>query len=334
MGLTKDLIKNYFLPFFNGIGGDKLLRWSLNKKHLNIMFHGVVDDDLHLSKRNIKPSDFERLIIYLKKNFKIITLKEALKAKQEKLNMEEHTVSISFDDGFRNNLTIALPILEKHAVKATVFVSSVIGEHNFNGLLYPEMISSLKYFYRDQEIMISDRSYYNMISQNNKTYLQDDLNLLSYDERQKLVNRILEKYQLIDKLQQVSPDLWKMLSIDELKMLHKSDFIEIGSHGHLHYKLPNISLEKSKLELSVSKKILEEILGEEIDMFAYPYGEYNMDLVEIAQDIGYKYQYVVNYNHENDALDSRILGRHGIATTTNLDVNILLLNLKFRKVKK
>lgn len=49
--------------------------------------------------------------------------------------------------------------------------------------------------------------------------------------------------------------------------------IEFGSHGLTHRSLPLLSNDELECELSSSKKIVEQILGQPVPYFAYPYGE-------------------------------------------------------------
>ncbi len=45
---------------------------------------------------------------------------------------DENLLAITFDDGFRDNLTVALPLLEKYNLPATVFVTAdFIGKENY-----------------------------------------------------------------------------------------------------------------------------------------------------------------------------------------------------------
>jgi peptidoglycan/xylan/chitin deacetylase (PgdA/CDA1 family) len=76
-----------------------------------------------LKKRiNVSAEEFERQIKYLKeKGYRGIGLLDLLKPK----NIEgAKKIIICFDDGFRNNLTTALPILNKYGFKACIFIST------------------------------------------------------------------------------------------------------------------------------------------------------------------------------------------------------------------
>ncbi|GKY88149.1 polysaccharide deacetylase family protein [Sinisalibacter aestuarii] len=55
--------------------------------------------------------------------FDVLPLKEAAAALAEG-RLKRRTVAITFDDGFRNNATVALPVLEEFGLPATIFLST------------------------------------------------------------------------------------------------------------------------------------------------------------------------------------------------------------------
>lgn len=71
-----------------------------------------------------------------------------------------------------------------------------------------------------------------------------------------------------------SPCGLKMMSWEDIKFLKKSGF-EIGSHSLSHKKLPLLSIEDKKKELSNSKKIIEEKIKSPVFSFSYPYGAWD-----------------------------------------------------------
>ena len=79
----------------------------------------------------------------------------------------------------------------------------------------------------------------------------------------------------------------RVMLTEELKSL-PADLIKVGSHGLYHKRLDLLEKHKAVYELKESKRILENELGVEIDYFAFPYAEYNEELIHIAQAVGYK----------------------------------------------
>jgi len=76
------------------------------------------------------------------------------------------------------------------------------------------------------------------------------------------------------------------LSRDEIKELQKYNFF-FASHSHTHPDLTLISDKAVKNECEISKKILENVLGEEIKYIIYPFGRVNKRVRDIAQDVGF-----------------------------------------------
>ncbi len=327
MNFKKRISRKLLFPIAMRLGIDKVISSLTPNSILNIMYHGVVEQDsCFFSPRHLSKEQFEQQLIYLKKNFNIIRLHEAF---ENNIDTSKKTITISFDDGFKNNLDTALPLLEKHQVPATFFISSVCTEEMDHRFLWSELIAGLNYFYKDQWISVGEHEYKNLIDANNNS-LADFLKRQTPKKRDILLKEMADKYDLVNKITSLPEEIWKLMAKEELIQFSKSKFVDIGSHGHLHYNLGEISLEEAKSELLKSKQKLSEVLGQEINMIAYPDGSYTEKVKDIAEDLGYQYQLAVSYHYDQDKTDKRILNRHGIASTTTFDSNMLSLNLAFK----
>jgi peptidoglycan/xylan/chitin deacetylase (PgdA/CDA1 family) len=78
----------------------------------------------------------------------------------------------------------------------------------------------------------------------------------------------------------------RLLGRDQIVELRRAG-IEIGSHGVSHLKLAETESEQVREELVRSKSELEDLLGEEVRHFCYPYGSHNAAVVEAARAAGY-----------------------------------------------
>ena len=76
------------------------------------------------------PQKFDRQIAYLKrKGFEFYTASEIIKFYLERGEFPQKGISVTFDDGWKDNYTNAFPILKKYGAKATVFlVPAFIGK--------------------------------------------------------------------------------------------------------------------------------------------------------------------------------------------------------------
>jgi peptidoglycan/xylan/chitin deacetylase (PgdA/CDA1 family) len=100
-----------------------MIRNSFFRPTVIFFYHRVekVNDDPHLL--SVDPKNFEKQLLYLQDNFKIIRLMELVKNLKDGKLIRGSAV-ITFDDGYVDNLTNALPILEKLKIPATVFVTA------------------------------------------------------------------------------------------------------------------------------------------------------------------------------------------------------------------
>jgi peptidoglycan/xylan/chitin deacetylase (PgdA/CDA1 family) len=64
--------------------------------------------------------------------------------------------------------------------------------------------------------------------------------------------------------------------------------LKIGSHSFSHQKFNILKEKEIRIEMDYSKKILEDKLGAEIKIFAYPYGLFTKESNNIALEVGYK----------------------------------------------
>ena len=67
--------------------------------------------------------------------------------------------------------------------------------------------------------------------------------------------------------------------------------INIGSHTHTHRVMSALALEEQKIELQISKKLIEEKIGKEVKSVAFPVGGYEHFHAEspgLAKEEGYK----------------------------------------------
>lgn len=103
----------------------------------------------------------------------------------------------------------------------------------------------------------------------------------------------------------------RILNRDEIKELSDQG-IEIGSHTLHHTDLRNVHLKVAKEELCLSKSILEQITGEEVVSFSFPYGSYNNDLIDLAFDCGYSFVYTTQPEIVSLPTKRKIFGRVGV----------------------
>jgi peptidoglycan/xylan/chitin deacetylase (PgdA/CDA1 family) len=74
---------------------------------------------------------------------------------------------------------------------------------------------------------------------------------------------------------------------EDLRRLVSQGF-EIGAHTMTHAVLSNLHGQRLWVEVSECKQVLEQILGREVQMFCYPRGRYNQEVLETVRKVGYR----------------------------------------------
>ena len=109
---------------------DEALNPADNVKLPIIMYHSFLKNVSRQNDYILSPLNFENDLKYLKENgYKAISLSELVAFVYDNAPLPEKPVMITFDDGFMNNLTYALPLLKQYDMKAVV---SVVGEYSEN----------------------------------------------------------------------------------------------------------------------------------------------------------------------------------------------------------
>ena len=104
----------------------RVISW-LNRKHVPIIcYHSVIEAEHHTNpdphKQHIPLRLFLQHLDYLQQHHNVIPLNEFQRARRENRALPDHTVVLTFDDGFQDFSTVAAPHLLERKLPATVFV--------------------------------------------------------------------------------------------------------------------------------------------------------------------------------------------------------------------
>lgn len=107
-------------------GAGRAARW-LHRRDLRIVtYHGVDaahDDVVNYDRLQTDPDLFRRQVEALARRYRVRPLGELMAETEEGAPWPERTLAITFDDGYRNNLEVAAPLLRQIGVPATFFVA-------------------------------------------------------------------------------------------------------------------------------------------------------------------------------------------------------------------
>jgi peptidoglycan/xylan/chitin deacetylase (PgdA/CDA1 family) len=287
--------------------GLKSLKNKGNQRSI-LVYHGItVDAKTDINARFVSTYLFEKQIQYFKTHFNIVTVDEYFKGASHPTKL---TVAITFDDGYKNNLIEVLPILEKHKVPATFYITTV--QQTEYSILWADALDMFRYTNGYNKFLFNGVNYHKSKNEyvSNSGTLKQHLKKTGWKEKKALIETILSKNNFINN-KSLKP-YFELLSNEDIYTLSQSKYASIGSHGLYHNCLAEIPLSEAKQELITSKNYLENITQKTITSIAYPDGSYNNELINIAEQVGFKTQLAVDFIDTKNINDPRIESRLGI----------------------
>lgn len=220
-------------------------------------------------------------------------------------NYTKTPMVITFDDGYKDFVEYAMPVLDKYKAPATMFVITNCVNRN----LPPWNFILDTLFYHTNKLTISafDKSdqlgqQYRVSRWETKQQLEDfGKNIKQYlktvpsNLREEVVDYYLKQFNDVE-----IPDNL-IMSWDDINSVAKYN-IEIGSHTLSHPPLATITSDvELRTELEDSGKEIELRTGIFPQTVSYPVGSYNAKVKQFAKQAGYKYAYIVNQQIYNSA---------------------------------
>ena len=234
---------------------------------------------------------FNEQISYLRRNFSLVTLEEALAFADGTIKQKTGhcRVLITFDDGYLDNYELAFPILRAHGVQGVFFlVTSLVGSS------YVPWWDHIAYLIKTaRERRFSLHYPFDVVidvEENGMTAsLRSVLDLYKTPQNTDPV-RFIRELQEAARGEDLPVVPRRFLNWDEARTMIGGG-MAIGSHTHSHRVLSQLGAEEQRQELAYSRDLLRERLGAEAAALAYPVGgatSFSEQTQRLARETGYR----------------------------------------------
>ncbi|MEQ8802554.1 MAG: polysaccharide deacetylase family protein [Haliea sp.] len=228
--------------------------------------------------------EFEWQMGLLRDHFNVLSLRDALEY-LEHGSLPPRSVCITFDDGYADNLTVALPVLERYGFAATVFVSSGFLS---GGQMWNDSIIEALRVLRPGPLDLRLLGLGEFDVEDGSGRLSTAMGIIRASKYLPLERRTEVVQYLMEAAKTRSEGL--MLTHEGLRELRRRG-VEVGGHTVSHAILASLDEDEARSEITRGKADLEAILGEPVSYFAYPNGRRDQDYrrvdVNLVRDAGF-----------------------------------------------
>ena len=251
-----------------------------------LIYHRVIAEPDPLVSGEVCAREFDWQLTVLGRWFRVFPLPEAV-ARLRNGTLPLRAACVTFDDGYADNVTAALPILRRHGMPATFFLATAF----ING----------GRMWNDTVIETVRRAPGTTLDA--RPVGLETLDIATLDLRRRVIDRLLAalKYLPMEERQRRAGELSAasacelpsglMMTTEGVLQLHKRG-MEIGAHTVSHPILAKLEPERARAEIGDSKSRIEAITGAPVTLFAYPNGkpgiDYGREHVSMVRELGFE----------------------------------------------
>lgn len=275
-----------------------------------LMYHRVADVECDPYGLAVPPGAFREQVEALARSERVLPLPRAREA-IESGRVPGRAFVVTFDDGYRDNLTVALPELERAGVPATVFVTTaavdareelwwdlleraVLGPREVPEKLEIETPNGLKSFDFSACRIWTEAARAERVCRS-AWEAPPGSRMRTYHELCRVIQPLEPALQ--HRIARAACE-WAgvttdprptsaTMTRDEVAALSRSPLVEIGGHTTTHLQMSAHDAERQRRDVVENRAFLQEIVGEAVVSFAYPYGAFGADSAAVVRDAGF-----------------------------------------------
>lgn len=255
-------------------------RWRNRKALTVLMFHRVLPEEEHAFSTAEREftftlQGFRQTLDFVQRHYRVVSLEALDAARLGRAPLPRNPLLITFDDGWRDTLTHALPELRGRSLPAVLFVASEVTELDSARWWQDALVAAMAQPGAHDRLCTA-AGWQTAPPGGLSQALAAHLASKSESERRAWLAQHAPEVKEVPKDRQ-------MVTLADLKSVHSAP-LSIGGHGHTHSPL---TLSPHPVtELETSQRLLDE-LNQGARSMSFPHGAYTNELVSHARASGF-----------------------------------------------
>lgn len=285
------------------------LRWAFGSGGV-VAYHDVTAVPFAASMHISVPTLTEQLAFLAAERYHVVPLSEFVARRQAGRSVRR-CVALTFDDAYHGVLEYALPLLQRFALPATVFVTTAYAREGPGARYWWDR---LQWVLDLAEPGVANQLFSALGVPAGST--EDLRATVTASEAGRLSSGADAAIRAAERQTGVVPE--RPLSELELRELARSDLIEFGCHTVSHPALPALAPDEQRREISSNHAWLAERLPRVRPFLAYPYGMYDRRTVDVARDVGMEAAFSIEGRAGGQRFELHACPRIGMAEAYSL----------------
>jgi peptidoglycan/xylan/chitin deacetylase (PgdA/CDA1 family) len=252
------------------------MRWSgamavarkwLGERAVIIMLHDIQEDPVRELMTGTPAGLLEYILCWLRRHeFELVTLDECLR-RLPIMDDARRCAALTFDDGYRDLMTVALPILERHHAPFMMYIPTGAITRTL-----PSWWLGLRELFRANDHVAIDTMgrVFSCRDYGGKVRAFDAVNRWIHQDYSRIAG-------ILRNLESAGISLPYLnetycLDEDELRILARHPLASVGGHTVSHAALATLNASEAAREIGENRDYLEQLTGSSVRHFAYPYG--------------------------------------------------------------
>lgn len=313
----KQLLKNGLFYGIGGVGLFPVFRRIFAGRAAIVMFHEIQRDCRSELMTGTSVELFEYSLGWLQREgWAIVSLEQCL-AQLARNDRSRRYAVLTFDDGYRDNVSVALPVLERNNAPFMVYVPTAALTRTLNSwwLGLRELIRS-----RDDINIDAMGLRFHCPDLRSKRLALRKVDQWVHGD----FKRVAALAPTFNKAGISMPALNNHYFLDEcaLQELARHPLASIGGHTTSHAALATIDATSARAELADNRNYLENLLQLPVRHLAYPYGSCGVREEHLAKETGYLSAVTTRHGQLSEhQLNQFALPRIGVSSSFDLEIS-------------
>ena len=272
------------------------------------MYHYI--RDLHNSRypeiKGLDVSLFREQLDFFAENFHIVTMEQVMDAVSSGSELPENSMLLTFDDGYIDHYTVALPLLKERNMQGSFFIpGKTIAENTLldvnkihfilasadSRLLMSDLLKKLD-FYRGKEFcypenaqLLETYAVANRFDSKEVIFIKRILQTALPEQLRKIISSELFEQYIAFPEDKFARELY--MNYDQIRYMKRAGMF-IGCHGYDHYWMANLSEAELKQDIDHGLETIDEFIDQNNWVINYPYGNYSDSVCQYVRSKGAK----------------------------------------------